>query len=101
VLEQRVESLEDILTTTNNPVPVHPSAIPNYLQANDVTPIQAPGSTTSFASRKKTSRSSTTPEDTSEQLPGDASRAHDPIDAGLLNETQANMQLDELQHSFF
>jgi hypothetical protein len=37
---------------------------------------------------------------TAEQSPADASGPYDPIDAGLLDETQASMQLDEFRHSF-
>jgi hypothetical protein len=82
-----------VLATTIHPVLVQPSAITDHLQAKDAAPVQAPGSTTSFASRNETFRSSTMPEYYAEQSPVDASRPYDPIDAGLLDETQASMQL--------
>jgi hypothetical protein len=99
-LEQRVESLMGILATTNNQVPIQPSASPDRMQADVAATYQASGSATSLLGRNETPSSSTIPEETTEQPPVDTFRAYDPIDAGLLNETQANMQLHEFRHSF-
>jgi hypothetical protein len=99
-LEQRAKSRVGILATANNQEPAQSSTRPDRPQPDTAVTVQISGSATSLASRNEHSRSCTTPEGAAEQPPADASTAYDPIDAGLLNEPQANFQLDEFRHSF-
>jgi hypothetical protein len=85
---------------TNNQGPVQPPASSDQLQADDAAPIQGSDATISLPSRNDPFSSTTTLEQTAEQAPADGTRAYDPIDAGLLNEAEANMLLDEFRHSF-
>jgi hypothetical protein len=99
-LEQRVESLVGILATANNQERAQSSTRPGHPQPDTAVAVQISGSAKSFAGRNEHSRPCTTPEGTAEQPPADASKAYDPVDDGLLDEPQANFQLDEFRHSF-
>ena len=99
-LEQRVESLMGILETTHNPIPALPSANTDHPQARDAATTHPSAAGTSRTNRIEHSRFAPTPRKATEQPPAETSGAYDPIKAGLLNEEEAHMQLDEFRHSF-
>ncbi|KAF1937625.1 hypothetical protein EJ02DRAFT_49743 [Clathrospora elynae] len=99
-LEQRVQTLMGIFETNNSQILAQPSASSDRFLAIPATTYGTPSPDSSLIDSHGSFRLPIEQEESFNQSPTYASTVYDPVAAGLVDEVQANVLLDEYRRSF-